>query len=85
MLVAVVAPHEDNTKKWAELNGHKGSFTELCALEELKKYILQQLKAVAEKNKVSNFLPVKAILWLATHLITMLVPMKTQSSSSIFA
>lgn len=66
MLVAVVVPHEDNTKRWAELNGHKGYFTELCALEELKKYIIQQLKEVAEKNKVSNFLLIKAILWLAT-------------------
>lgn len=62
MLVAVVAPHEDNTRRWAELNGHKGSFTELCALEELKKYILQQLRAVAEKNKVSYFLLIKVIL-----------------------
>jgi len=52
MLVAVVAPHEDNTKKWAESNGHKGSFTEVCAAEELKYYILQELNAIAEKNKV---------------------------------
>lgn len=47
-----MAPHQDNTKKWAVCNGHKGSFTELCNLDELKQYILQELKAVAEKNKV---------------------------------
>lgn len=52
MLVAVVAPHQDNTKKWAASRGQKGSFTELCALEELKQYIMQELKAIAEKNKV---------------------------------
>ena len=52
MLVAVIAPHEGNTKKWAESNGQKGTFTEVCATEELKHYILQELKAIAEKNKV---------------------------------
>ncbi|XP_038980313.1 long chain acyl-CoA synthetase 1 isoform X2 [Phoenix dactylifera] len=62
MLVAVVAPHEDNTRRWAELNGRKGSFTELCALEELKKYILQQLRAVAEKNKLRGFEYIKGIV-----------------------
>ncbi|XP_072961506.1 long chain acyl-CoA synthetase 1-like [Typha angustifolia] len=62
MLVAVVTPHQDNTKKWAELNGYKGSFAELCTLEELKKYILQELKAVAEKNKLRGFESIKGIV-----------------------
>nr|XP_010921403.1 long chain acyl-CoA synthetase 1 isoform X1 [Elaeis guineensis] len=62
MLVAVVAPHEDSAKRWAEINGHKCSFTELCALEELKKYIIQQLKAVAEKNKLRGFEYIKGIV-----------------------
>lgn len=48
----MVTPHEDNTKKWALLNGHKGSFNELCALKELNEYILLELKIAAERNKV---------------------------------
>ncbi|KAL0927379.1 hypothetical protein M5K25_001543 [Dendrobium thyrsiflorum] len=54
-LVAVITPHEDNTKKWALLNGHKGSFNELCALKELNEYILNELKIAAERNKLRGF------------------------------
>lgn len=86
MLVAVVAPHQDNTESWAETNGHKGSFNDLCALEELKKYILQQLKAVAEKNKVCCFLLVKAILCLASsHENSILVFYFCKSLGSMFS
>lgn len=56
MLVAVVAPHEDNTKRWAKVNGHVGSFAELCLLNELKAYILSELKQIAQKNEVTNSL-----------------------------
>lgn len=52
MLVAVVVPHEVNTEKWAELEGHKGSFTDLCKLDVLRDYVLQNLKVTAENNKV---------------------------------
>lgn len=38
--------------KWAESNGYKGSFDEICKLEGLKQYILKELTAVAQKNKV---------------------------------
>jgi hypothetical protein len=38
--------------KWAESNGYKGSFGEICKLEGLKEYILKELTAVAQKNKV---------------------------------
>lgn len=62
MLVAVVAPHEDNTRKWAESNGFKGSFTELCALTKLKEYILQELNSVAEKNKLRGFERIRGVL-----------------------
>lgn len=55
MLVAVVNPHEENTMKWAESNGYKGSFDELCKLEGLKEYILKELTTVAVKNKVRSF------------------------------
>jgi len=62
MLVAVVALNEDNTKKWAASNGHKGSFTELCTLEELKQYILRELKAIAEKNKLRGFEQIRGVI-----------------------
>nr|CAB3463814.1 unnamed protein product [Digitaria exilis] len=52
-LVAVVNPHEENTMKWAESNGYKGSFGEICRLESLKEYTLKELTAVAQKNKLS--------------------------------
>lgn len=51
-LVAVVIPHEENAKKWAYSNGHVGSFSELCSLDQLKSYVLAELKFTAERNKV---------------------------------
>ena len=53
MLVAVVVPNEENTTKWAQKNGYKGSFLDLCILDQLNEYILLELKATAERNKVS--------------------------------
>jgi len=38
--------------KWAQSNGYKGSFAEISKLEGLKEYILKELAAVAQKNKV---------------------------------
>lgn len=52
MLVAVVVPHEENTKKWAYSHGHMGSFSELCSLEQLQKHVLSELKSTAENKKV---------------------------------
>ncbi|GAY44880.1 hypothetical protein CUMW_085290 [Citrus unshiu] len=52
MLVAVVVPCEEDTKKWAYSNGHAGSFLELCSLVQLQNYILSELKSAAERNKV---------------------------------
>lgn len=54
MLVAVVVPNEENAKKWAQQSGCKGSFSDLCTLEQLKEYIVLELKATAERNKVSR-------------------------------
>ena len=51
-LVAVVIPQEENTKKWAYSNGHMGSFSELCSLDQLKKYMLAELEFTIERNKV---------------------------------
>lgn len=51
MLVAAVVPQEVNPEKWAELEGHKCSFTDLCKLDELRDYVIQILKATAESDK----------------------------------
>ncbi|XP_062180339.1 long chain acyl-CoA synthetase 1-like [Phragmites australis] len=61
-LVAVVNPHEENTMKWAESNGYKGSFGEICKLEGLKENILKELTAVAQKNKLRGFEYIKGIV-----------------------
>ncbi|XP_042398611.1 long chain acyl-CoA synthetase 1-like [Zingiber officinale] len=62
VLVAVTTPHEDSTQRWAQANGHQGSFYDLCKLEDLKKYILQELKKVAETNKLRGFEHIKGIV-----------------------
>ncbi|CAN6468968.1 unnamed protein product [Victoria cruziana] len=62
MLVAVVVPNEEHAEKWAEANGHKGSFSELCALPQLKNHILLELKSAAEKNKLKKFEYIKGII-----------------------
>uniref|UniRef100_M1AI81 Long-chain-fatty-acid CoA ligase n=1 Tax=Solanum tuberosum TaxID=4113 RepID=M1AI81_SOLTU len=62
MLVAVVAPHEGNTKKWADKNGHKGSITELCSLQDLNQYVLLELKSAAERNKLRGFENIKGVI-----------------------
>ncbi|CAN6345174.1 unnamed protein product [Urochloa humidicola] len=61
-LVAVVNPHEENTMKWAESNGYKGSFSEICKLEGLMEYIQKELAAVAQKNKLRGFEYIKGIV-----------------------
>lgn len=55
VLVAVVVPNEDITKKWADLNGHMMPFSELCSLDQLKKYVLSELNSTAERNKVTSY------------------------------
>ncbi|KAK6118128.1 hypothetical protein DH2020_048112 [Rehmannia glutinosa] len=62
MLVAVVVPNEENTKKWAKQNGHKESFLDLCSLEQLKDHILQELKSTAERNKLRGFEHIKGVI-----------------------
>uniref|UniRef100_A0A0E0KY58 Long-chain-fatty-acid--CoA ligase n=1 Tax=Oryza punctata TaxID=4537 RepID=A0A0E0KY58_ORYPU len=62
MLVAVVNPHEENTMKWAESNGCKGSFAEICKSERLEEYILKELQSVAAKNKLRGFEYVKGVI-----------------------
>ncbi|KAF9688185.1 hypothetical protein SADUNF_Sadunf02G0170800 [Salix dunnii] len=61
-LVAVVVLHEVNTKSWAYLNGHMGSFTELCSLHQLQKFVLSELKITAERNKLKGFEHIKGVI-----------------------
>lgn len=53
-LVAVIVPNEEITKKWAYSNGQMAPFSELCSLDQLKKYVLSELKLTAERNKVTS-------------------------------
>lgn len=62
MLVAVVVLHEENTKSWAYLNGHMGSFTEFCSLHQLQKLVLSELKTTAERNKLKGFEHIKGVI-----------------------
>ncbi|XP_010267912.1 PREDICTED: long chain acyl-CoA synthetase 1-like [Nelumbo nucifera] len=62
MLVAVVILHEENTRKWAELNGHKGSSSELCLLDHLRNYVVLELKTVAEKNQLRGFEYIRGVI-----------------------
>ncbi|KAG9457767.1 hypothetical protein H6P81_002275 [Aristolochia fimbriata] len=62
MLVAVVVPSEVHTKKWAEINGHFGSFSELCLLNELKDHVLLELQSTAKKNKLRGFEYIKGVI-----------------------
>ncbi|KAI4301538.1 hypothetical protein L6164_034806 [Bauhinia variegata] len=61
-LVAVVAPNEENTEKWAYANGHMSPFSELCSLDQLKKYVLSELKSTAERNKLRGFEQIKGVI-----------------------
>ncbi|KAI3449370.1 hypothetical protein Pfo_006035 [Paulownia fortunei] len=62
MLVSVVVPNEENTKKWAQQNGRKESFVDLCSLEQLKDHILVELKSTAERNKLRGFEHIKGVI-----------------------
>ncbi|KAL6968665.1 Long-chain-fatty-acid--CoA ligase 2 (Long-chain acyl-CoA synthetase 2) (Fatty acid activator 2) [Sarracenia purpurea var. burkii] len=62
MLVAVVVPHEENTKRWALQNGEGGSLIELCALKKLQDYVILELKSTAERNKLRGFEYIKGVI-----------------------
>ncbi|XP_044502298.1 long chain acyl-CoA synthetase 1-like isoform X2 [Mangifera indica] len=62
LLVSVVVPHEESTKKWAYSNGHMGSFSELCSLDQLKDYVLSELNCAAEKKKLRGFEYIKGVI-----------------------
>ncbi|GFZ19327.1 AMP-dependent synthetase and ligase family protein [Actinidia rufa] len=62
MLVAVVVLHKDNTRSWANQNGHKGSLSELCSLNQLQDYVLHELKSTALRNKLKGFEYIKGVI-----------------------
>lgn len=62
MLVAVVVPNEEYTRKWADRNGHRGSLEQMCLLNELKTHILLELKYAAERNKLRGFECIKGVV-----------------------
>ncbi|XP_061366195.1 long chain acyl-CoA synthetase 1-like [Gastrolobium bilobum] len=62
VLVAVVVPNEEITKKWAYSNGHMAPFSNLCSLDQLKKYVLSELKLTAERNKLKGFEHIKGVI-----------------------
>ncbi|XP_057428087.1 long chain acyl-CoA synthetase 1-like [Lotus japonicus] len=62
MLVAVVVPNEEFTNKWAYLNGHIAPFSQLCSLDQLKTYVLSELKSTAQRNKLRGFENIKGVI-----------------------
>ncbi|XP_057519161.1 long chain acyl-CoA synthetase 1-like isoform X1 [Amaranthus tricolor] len=62
ILVAVVVPNEDNTKKWADRNRFKSAFSDLCSLSELSTYVLSELTIAAERNKLRGFEHIKGVI-----------------------
>ncbi|KAE8660567.1 Long chain acyl-CoA synthetase 1 [Hibiscus syriacus] len=62
MLIAIVVLHEENAKKWADLNGHTASLSELCSLSKLQNHVLSELKSTAEKNKMRGFEYIKGVI-----------------------
>ncbi|MED6122217.1 Long-chain-fatty-acid--CoA ligase 2 (Long-chain acyl-CoA synthetase 2) (Fatty acid activator 2) [Stylosanthes scabra] len=62
MLIAVVAPNEEITNKWAHSNGHIASFPKLCSLDQLKKHVLSELKSTAERNKLRGFEHIRGVI-----------------------
>lgn len=61
-LIAVVVPHQENTKQWANQNGLEGSFSELCPLSQLQDYVLFELKSTAVRNKLRGFEHIKGVI-----------------------
>ncbi|KAK8972649.1 hypothetical protein V6N11_082578 [Hibiscus sabdariffa] len=62
MLVSVVVLHEENVKKWADLNGYTSPVSELCSLSKLQNHVLSELKSTAEKNKMRGFEYIKGVI-----------------------
>uniref|UniRef100_A0A0C9RQP3 Long-chain-fatty-acid--CoA ligase n=1 Tax=Wollemia nobilis TaxID=56998 RepID=A0A0C9RQP3_9CONI len=59
-LVAIAVPNQQALENWASTNGETGDFAALCQNPKAKKYILNELNAVA-KNKLRGFEFLKAV------------------------
>ncbi|CAK9143170.1 unnamed protein product [Ilex paraguariensis] len=60
-LVAVVNPHEQAIKCWAEENGVSEDFHSLCENPKVKEYIIGELKRVGKEKKLKGFEFIKAV------------------------
>ena len=47
-LVAIVVPDELAVESWARVNGHSGSFAEMCKKDELREEIMKQVCTFVE-------------------------------------
>nr|XP_043620268.1 long chain acyl-CoA synthetase 1-like [Erigeron canadensis] len=61
-LVAVVVPNQEHALKWADRNGHKTTFSDLCTLSQLQDYIISELKSTAERFKLNGFEHIKGVI-----------------------
>jgi long-chain acyl-CoA synthetase len=60
-LVAVLLVDPDTVKQWAEGKGIQGDLKALCASQELKQAVLEQMGAAANTVKLAGFERAKAI------------------------
>ena len=54
-LVAVVVPNEESLRKWASVNGLKGTFADLCNDKTVQDFLLSDLTSVGRQQKVHAF------------------------------
>jgi long-chain acyl-CoA synthetase len=47
-----VNPNQAAVEKWAQQNGQKGDYSEICANSKAKEHILEELTKTAKINKV---------------------------------
>ncbi|KAG7035485.1 Long chain acyl-CoA synthetase 4 [Cucurbita argyrosperma subsp. argyrosperma] len=60
-LVAVVNPKKEALEHWAEENGIKGDFADLCGDRRAKDYILGQLSKIAKEKKLKGYEAIRAV------------------------
>lgn len=61
-LIAVVVPNREHAEKWAQQNGFKVTWSELCQLTQLRDHIISELKSTAQRNKLRGFEYIKGII-----------------------
>jgi len=65
-LVSIIVVDPDIVGAWAAKNGKKGDLAQLCTDENLKKAVLEDLRALGQRNKLQGFEIVRAIKLEAT-------------------